>query len=153
MEFVLGERDKGEGSVCCESVGGGWAGCDSGESVFDEDKGGVKVAKEDRPWLLDRSLFGPSEEPCPQSWFLSARSLSSVLITTIAIMPGHSPFIRQGVLTKNAFNKYAPFAFVAVTFTAGVWMDRQHVAASNSFCNKSMLFGGRQIKEGEKTWI
>ncbi|ELU17645.1 hypothetical protein CAPTEDRAFT_192835 [Capitella teleta] len=38
MEFVLGERGEGEGSVCGESVGGGWACCESGESVFGGDR-------------------------------------------------------------------------------------------------------------------
>ncbi|ELT94093.1 hypothetical protein CAPTEDRAFT_227952 [Capitella teleta] len=56
MEFVLGERGEGEGSVCGQSVGGGWAGCESGDSVFDGDRGEVEVVEED--WQDDGGVRG-----------------------------------------------------------------------------------------------
>ena len=67
-------------------------------------------------------------------------------------MPNYAPFIRKGVLTKNAYAKYQPFALAGALFVVGYWIDQKMSMSCDSFHNKSMLYGGRQLKEGETIW-
>ena len=63
------------------------------------------------------------------------------------------PFIRKGVLTKNAWSKYGPFSVPITVAIICYWYERNFVVESyRSYHNKSALYGGRDLKPGERIW-
>jgi len=63
------------------------------------------------------------------------------------------PFIRKGVLTRNAGSKYGGLLIPLTVFVVGMWYERTYVEPTyRSFHNKSALYGGRDLKPGEKIW-
>jgi hypothetical protein len=61
-------------------------------------------------------------------------------------------FIRSGVLTKNALSKYGPFSIPLAAFFLGLFMDRHNNEFYRSYHNRSALYGGRDLKPGERIW-
>jgi len=62
------------------------------------------------------------------------------------------PFIRKGVMTKNALSKYGPFSVPITVFILGVIYQQYKQEEYRSFHNKSALYGGRDLKPGERIW-
>ena len=55
-------------------------------------------------------------------------------------------------LTKTAFQvyKFAPIPFAA--YMLGRYFDQKNDLRMSDYHNKSALFGGRELKEGERVW-
>jgi len=62
------------------------------------------------------------------------------------------PFIRKGVMTKNAMQKYGGFIPPIIAFIIGMTYEHYRVDSYRSFHNKSKLYGGRDLKPGETIW-
>ena len=61
-------------------------------------------------------------------------------------------FIRRGVLTKNWKKKYLPFLIPITAYAVGSYVERTQEKYADSWHNKSMLYGGRDLKPGERLW-
>jgi hypothetical protein len=61
-------------------------------------------------------------------------------------------FIRKGVLTKNALARYSPLAIPVCAVIFGSWLNRYLNEGYRSFHNRSALYGGRDLKPGERIW-
>jgi len=61
-------------------------------------------------------------------------------------------FIRRGILTKNALAKYGPFSIPLAAFLLGAYLDRRMGENYRSYHNRSALYGGRDLKPGERIW-
>ncbi len=53
---------------------------------------------------------------------------------------------------KNARLKYAGFAIPLVGYLIGRYVTKQTQENMRSYHNKSALFGGKELKEGERVW-
>jgi len=58
----------------------------------------------------------------------------------------------KGVLTRNAMSKYGGFAVPITLFIIGMMCVRHREEGYRSFHNKSALYGGRDLKPGERIW-
>jgi hypothetical protein len=67
-------------------------------------------------------------------------------------MTNYTPFFRKGIFTNNAFKKYRGSAVILAGVFVGAWMDRKNMAQCDSYFNKSMLYGGRELKDGKQTY-
>jgi hypothetical protein len=61
-------------------------------------------------------------------------------------------FIRRGVLTRNALAKYGPFALPLAAYWLGSFLDQRMGENYRSYHNRSALYGGRDLKPGERIW-
>jgi len=62
-------------------------------------------------------------------------------------------FISKGVFTKNAYSKYGGFIIPITVFILATLYDRNvKQEQCRSFHNKSALYGGRDLKPGERIW-
>jgi len=61
-------------------------------------------------------------------------------------------FIRKGVLTRNALSKYGPFTLPLMAWFIGSYFDRMNGENYRSYHNRSALYGGRDLKPGERIW-
>jgi len=55
-------------------------------------------------------------------------------------------------MTKNALSKYGPFSVPITVFILGVIYQQYKQEEYRSFHNKSALYGGRDLKPGERIW-
>jgi len=59
----------------------------------------------------------------------------------------------KGALTRDAHKKYGPLLIPLSVLFAAMWYDRTYVQKTyRTFHNKSALYGGRDLKPGEKSW-
>ena len=61
-------------------------------------------------------------------------------------------FIRKGVMTRNALAKFGPFSIPLAAFLIGSYLDNWNGEKYRSYHNRSALFGGRDLKPGERIW-
>jgi len=61
-------------------------------------------------------------------------------------------FIRKGVLTRNALQTYGPFSIPLLAGLLGAYLDRLNGENYRSYHNRSALYGGRDLKPGERIW-
>jgi len=62
-------------------------------------------------------------------------------------------FISKGVFTRDWKDKYGALIIPLSVFFGGLWYDRTYVQPTyRSFHNKSALYGGRDLKPGERIW-
>jgi len=62
------------------------------------------------------------------------------------------PFIRKGVMTRNALEKYGPIVLPLAVYFLGYYIERRFNENYRSFHNRSALYGGRDLKPGERIW-
>ena len=55
-------------------------------------------------------------------------------------------------MTKNALSKYGQFLVPLTVLVLGTIYDSYKQEGYRSFHNKSALFGGRDLKPGERIW-
>jgi len=53
---------------------------------------------------------------------------------------------------KNARAKYSPLAIPIIAYFIGRYATKQTHENMRSYHNKSALFGGKELKEGERVW-
>ena len=56
-----------------------------------------------------------------------------------------------GILT-NFSTRYLPLSIPIIGFLIGAWFDRRSDFKMSDYHNKSSLFGGRDLKPGERAW-
>ena len=61
-------------------------------------------------------------------------------------------FMRRGVLTNNALRKYGPFAIPITAYLFAKFLSDKFGEDHRSYHNRSALFGGRDLKPGERIW-
>ena len=55
-------------------------------------------------------------------------------------------------MTKNALNKYGPISVPLTVFILSMMYQRHKEEEYRTFHNKSALYGGRDLKPGERIW-
>ena len=55
-------------------------------------------------------------------------------------------------MTKNFVQKYWSISVVVGAYLFGRWLDKGIDDGLRDYHNNSALFGGRQLKEGERVW-
>lgn len=70
----------------------------------------------------------------------------------ISFMLFRMRFIRKGVMTRNAMSKYGLFIIPFSVLTLGTMYNNRKEEEYRSFHNKSALYGGRDLKPGERIW-
>jgi len=58
----------------------------------------------------------------------------------------------KGVLTRNARSKYGGYVVPITVFILALIYDSYKQEEYRSFHNKSALYGGRDLKPGERIW-
>ena len=59
----------------------------------------------------------------------------------------------RGCMTSNAKAKYGPLLLPLAAFIYGAWLDSSYLPSTmRNMHNRSALFGGRDLKPGEKLW-
>ena len=62
------------------------------------------------------------------------------------------PFIRKGVILKDWPIKLAMIVVPTILYQVGKFIDDMNQERYHSYHNKSALYGGRDLKPGEKLW-
>ncbi|ESN91173.1 hypothetical protein HELRODRAFT_182145 [Helobdella robusta] len=62
------------------------------------------------------------------------------------------PFIRPGALTKDLVNKLVSVGVPMSALVVGWYLDKLNDERYRSYHNKSALYGGRDLKPGERLW-
>jgi hypothetical protein len=61
-------------------------------------------------------------------------------------------FVGKGVFTNNALRKYGPFAIPLAAFFVGSYLNKYFGENYRTYHNRSALYGGRDLKPGERLW-
>lgn len=81
------------------------------------------------------------------------RCIAAYFNSIVAICLFRMRFIRPGVFTHNWKAKYLPFLIPISVFGVCTWYDETYRQETHrTFHNKSALYGGRDLKPGERVW-